>query len=366
MAFAAGTGSGTQIEFGGDRGIPGIADMPGDFIVTYRSGTASRAAFSNTITTTVASGFDLSVLPEPVDITTPPDEKVYYPYAITNNANCADQVSIEALNSGGGPWPLALINDNGMGNGTAADGIHQPGETDLLPPVVTLDPGESVHFFLEVSVPAGESDHAFSDNTVIVKNQNGAGAEDDWPSTNGRDSQSHQTTTTCVLTPLITINSVIPASISIGADATISWTANKNADFYVELGGNGARGTGLQLAEGKCDADVEIQTQISEGDLPDNGKSTLYVIIESVDGAAFASCEITDDQEAPVIELIRVTISGSITDSSVKTVMVNGTEHPVTDGKYSVTIEAPVGSEIEITAKSSSGYTATRKVRVTK
>ncbi len=256
--------------------------------------------------------------------------------------------------------------DNGAGGGTAGDGVHQPGENDLLPLSNSLSPGETVHFFLKVTVPAGATDHGASTNTLTVKNQDGSGAQDNWPAANGRDSQSDQTTTTCVVAPGVTVDSVIPAVVSTGAAAVVSWTANKDADYFIEVGGSGVKGSGVLLTSGTCQAGVQVQTPVSETDLPDNAKSTVFVIIESPDGAAFASCEITDDQTPPAIELRRITVAGSVSDPTVTEVVVNGQAYPVTDGTYSFAIEAPVGSEIAIEATNAHGFKAVRTIRVTR
>jgi len=366
-AYSAGTGSGTVIENGGDRGASGVVDVPGDFIATYTCGNAQRASVSNVVTTTVNPGFDLSPLPSPSSRECGAEEDVFYPYSITSNANCADTVTFEAANDAGQLWQLALLLDNGTGGGIAGDGLHQPGENDSLPYSLPLAPGETVHFFLKVTAPSGALNGDFSANTVAVRNQNGSGIEDDWPSANGRDSQSHQTTTTCIIpAPFVTIDVVDPAAVPASGAAVISWTADADADYFVEVGGSGTRGTGTQIASGACQAGIQMQTLVAEQSLPDNAKSTVFVIVETANVTGFDSCEITDDQTPPVIELASITVTGFVTDPTVPVVIVNGQVYPVNGGKYSFTIDAPVGSEIIIYATNKSGFTTSKKVKVIK
>jgi hypothetical protein len=366
-AYSAGTGSGTVIENGGDRGAPGVVDVQGDCVITYTGGGVQRATTSNVVTTTVDPGYDLSALPSPSGQTGGPGTQVYYPYSVTNNANCTDTVTFEALNAAGEAWMLALLLDNGAGGGIAGDGVHQPGENDSLSSSLSLAPGETVHFFLMVTIPPAAANGASSTNIVTVKNQSGTGAEDNWPAANGRDSQSHQTTTTCVTGALaVTIDTVDPASIPASGISVISWTANSDADYFIEVGGTGVKGTGTQIASGTCQAGIQVQSQVSEQNLPDNVISTVFVIVETATDTAFDSCEITDDQAPPVIELTRITVTGFVTDPTVPAVVANGQVYPVNGGQYSFTINAPVGSEIIITATNADGFTAIRKITVTK
>jgi len=343
-----------------------VVDVAGDCVITYTGGGVQRSATSNIVTTTVGSGYDLAALPSPSDQNGGPGAQIYYPYSITNTANCNDTVAFEALNTAGEVWTLALLLDNGAGGGTAGDGVHQPGENDSLSSSLSLAPGETVYFFLAVTIPPSASNGNFSTNTITVRNQNGTGAEDNWPSANGMDSQNHQTTTTCAAALAVTIGTVDPASIPASEISTISWTANADADYFIEVGGTGIKGTGTQIASGICQAGVQVQTQVSEASLPDNAKSTVYVIVETATDAAFDSCEITDDQTPPEIELTRITVNGFVSDPTVAAVVANGQVYPVNGGKYSFTINAPVGSEITIIATNESGFTAVRKIKVTK
>lgn len=60
LACGRGTYSPTLIENGGDRGIPGVADVPGDCVAVYFCDGFQQTTASNMVTTLVSVGFDIS------------------------------------------------------------------------------------------------------------------------------------------------------------------------------------------------------------------------------------------------------------------------------------------------------------------
>ncbi len=204
--FAAGTPAGTNIDNGGDAGTANTADVSGDLVATYTNG-ATFYTTSPITTTTINSVYDMDPISTPSDKTGSPGSSVYYPYVVTNKANTDDAISLNVAQAGGSfTTSYKLIQDD------SEDGIHDPGETTKIGTggsgTVNLSPDTSQYFFVEVTIPATATDAETNTYTLTVKNQNGAGTEDNWPNANGQDAQEDEATTTVAAPKLYLVKSV--------------------------------------------------------------------------------------------------------------------------------------------------------------
>ena len=162
LAVAAGTPSGTAIN--------------NQASTTYEdANTNSYSANSNTVTTTVTSVYSVSVT-SPADDSGGSNTVVYYPYTVTNTSNASNTF---ALTTTDGSWTGTLYADDGAGGGTANDGIHQSGETNVTASSGALAADATYQLFMAVTIPANTADTSTDNTTLNVVGSGDAGAGDD-------------------------------------------------------------------------------------------------------------------------------------------------------------------------------------------
>jgi hypothetical protein len=99
--------------------------------------------------------------------------------------------------------------------------------------------------------------------------------------------------------PAVVVDSVSQDVLGTGDSATITWTCKHDGTYSVEVGGNGTAGSGTILETGSCQVDDQIQSVVSESDLPDNQASAVYIIVAEAPCAGFAVVILYDDQTGP-------------------------------------------------------------------
>ncbi|MDI6641650.1 MAG: hypothetical protein QME68_04990, partial [Elusimicrobiota bacterium] len=226
--YSIGTPAGTIISSGGDRGISGVDDMPGDTIVTYFGGVTTYVT-SNIVDVKVSTGYAISSLPEFEDeISVRIGHIEYIPCNIYHYGNATDVLTFSFCTSAGQNWQIYITSD------TNHDGIHQPEETAVVPDSVSLLVDTTFYFFIAVKVSSYASIGETYTVEFIVKNQNGIGAEDNWPLENGNDSRTRELKFVAV--PADTK----PPAVPVGLKTTItedkksvilSWSSNTESDI---------------------------------------------------------------------------------------------------------------------------------------
>lgn|GEM_PF-3439332 len=163
-------------------------------------------------------------------------------------------------------------------------------------------------------------------------------------------------------------SAVVVESVSKGALTTkevsvIRWHSKINGNYYIELGGNGAPGSGVLISSGVCSANVPIETDIYEAEIPDNQRHQIFIIVDTGSGYYYASVVLFDDQIPPNISIQKITVKGSVDDATVTQVIVNGVSVPIVSGKYEAEVSTAL-SEIVIEATNSKGQTVKRTIRL--
>jgi hypothetical protein len=81
--------------------------------------------------------------------------------------------------------------------------------------------------------------------------------------------------------------------------AAIKWQSSLEGAYTVRVGGSGP-GSGKRAEAGSIEADVEIETVITEADLPDNAASAVTIYVERGKDLGSAFVVLYDDQAPPV------------------------------------------------------------------
>ncbi len=188
-----------------------VADIPGEVVANYTNtaGKTNYARATNITISTVAAGYDLSVINNPANQTNGPGSYVEYTYIITNRANLSAQMVVKVSSNAASPdWGASSYelwtNYNGSW-GLLATGANISNQTLPIPPdnefqlrvrvniPTTAADGATNMFFFEIWDPA---------STGV------AGTGDAWPGTgaiapatpdtaNARDYQSDYVLTVC-------------------------------------------------------------------------------------------------------------------------------------------------------------------------
>jgi len=105
IVFGWGTPQGTVITNARTESGNNIADIPGEVGGSFtNTGGSTNYAFATNITTsTVAAGYDLSVINNPANQTNGPGSYVDYVYVITNRANLSAQMVVRISSNGASP-----------------------------------------------------------------------------------------------------------------------------------------------------------------------------------------------------------------------------------------------------------------------
>ena len=161
-------------------GTPSGATIQNTANATYEdSNSNSYNAASHTTTVTVPSVYSVSVN-SPSDQGGGSNTVVYYAYTVTNTSNDTNTFALSgASGAGGNTWTVALYADDGAGGGTANDGIHQAGETNVTASTGALAADATYKFFVAVTIPAATPNGQTDDTDLTVTGSGDAGAGDD-------------------------------------------------------------------------------------------------------------------------------------------------------------------------------------------
>jgi len=158
-ACAQGTAAGTT--------IPNTATVN----FNNASGQAQPAVTSNVATVTVSRVAAVQAAPASGAGEGQAGEVVYYAVTVTNLGNAADTFSLAASSASNPAWTVAIYKDDGAGGGTANDGVHQPGETNLASSTGSVAADAAFKCFVAVTVPTGAASGAADTTTLTATSQ---------------------------------------------------------------------------------------------------------------------------------------------------------------------------------------------------
>ena len=224
--YSYGTAEGTTITNAQDQGTAGDPDVAGDSILKYANplDVTNYATSGNITTSTVAAGYDMSIIPTLSDNSGYASANVDYSYSITNRGNISDNIKIvvvESNSSGTFTGTIYSILTNGE---TVAGPLANPTWTT---PSLAAD--ASIDYTIRVTIPATAVDGNWNVYGTTNLDQNGAGTGDSWPGTlaiapatsdtaNARDTQNDFVKTTLegpvlILTKSVDITQVKPYEV---------------------------------------------------------------------------------------------------------------------------------------------------------
>lgn len=184
---AQGTAAGSSVSNGGDGGVVQSADQAGDSFVTWNGG--GYLAFSST-GVVVSTGYGLTALNAPADQSLAVGASVYFGYNFKNMANAFDTFGLSTSNVAGGlnSMIVTILRDDNQ------NGSYDSGENTVITST-GLAAETTGYFLVRVFAPNGTADGSSVTYRVTVKDQGGAGTEDNWPSA-GNDSRVDDATAT--------------------------------------------------------------------------------------------------------------------------------------------------------------------------
>lgn len=161
-------------------GTPAGTNITNQASAAYQDASSnSYSANSNTVTTTVTSVYTVSVN-APANQSGNSNTIVYYAYTVTNTGNASNTFGLSAASGGGGnTWTATLYADDGAGGGTANDGIHQAGETNVTSSTGSIAQDTTYKFFVAVTIPANTANAQTDDSVLTVTGSGDSGAGDD-------------------------------------------------------------------------------------------------------------------------------------------------------------------------------------------
>lgn len=98
-------------------------------------------------------------------------EVVYYAVTVTNNGNAADTLALAASSASDPAWTVVIYKDDGAGGGTANDGVHQSGETNVASTTGSIAADATFKCFIAVTVPSGAATGAVDQTTFTATSQ---------------------------------------------------------------------------------------------------------------------------------------------------------------------------------------------------
>ncbi len=199
--LSIGTSAGTLIRNGGDSGVVDICDQPGDTIVSRDAMGTTFYFTSHLSIVAVSTGYAISQLPSVSPQTLTSGTTRYVSFNFCNLANAADNFTISASTVSGENWSVKILKDDN------SDGVRQSGENTEISTTDSLAADATFYFFVMVYVPSDAKGGDSSVISVVVKNQNGQGTEDNWPHAG---------------------NDTITANFKVGVQATIVDTVKPN------------------------------------------------------------------------------------------------------------------------------------------
>ncbi len=178
--FGYGTSSGTKITNGSDKGISGDSDLPGDSTIHYHLPLSPvyHKACTNITISTVASGYDISILRDYGEKTEIVGNEILFQYSITNYGNISDSIRIvvtEASNKGSG-----FFSGNIYSIWQSTNIIAGP-SSSLSWITPSISPDAQINFDVRILVPGTVIDQDLNVSKVEIYNQSGSGTNDQWP-----------------------------------------------------------------------------------------------------------------------------------------------------------------------------------------
>jgi uncharacterized repeat protein (TIGR01451 family) len=164
-AHAQGTAAGTVIQ---NTASLNFNDAGGQPQPTVNSGAA---------TTTVSHVAAVQVAPATGAKDGQGGEVLYYAATVTNKGNGADTFSLTAASASSPAWTVAIYKDDGAGGGTANDGVHQSGETNVASTTGSIAAEAAFKCFVAAAVPAGAAGGAVDSTTFTATSQFDAGKQ---------------------------------------------------------------------------------------------------------------------------------------------------------------------------------------------
>jgi uncharacterized repeat protein (TIGR01451 family) len=158
-AYAQGTAAGTVI------GNSATLDYKN------ASGQAQPTVTSNTASVTVSQVAAVQGAPSSGAADAQAGEVAYYAVTVTNKGNGADTFALAASSASSPAWTVAIYKDDGAGGGTANDGIHQSGETNVASGTGSLAAEGSFKCFVAATVPSGAAAGAVDATTFTATSQ---------------------------------------------------------------------------------------------------------------------------------------------------------------------------------------------------
>lgn len=207
MILGYGVPEGTIITNARDLDGDNIADNPGEVVGSYTNvaGYTNYAKATNITTSTVAAGYDLSIINEPANGSGGPGTHVEYTYYITNRGNVSAQMivraSSNAADAGWGASSYELWTNYGAGYGLSVDSTNF-----ITNQLIAIAADTGFELRIRVNIPGGANDG--STNQYFFELWDPAGiAGDAWPgdgailpatsdAANARDYQTDYVTTT--------------------------------------------------------------------------------------------------------------------------------------------------------------------------
>jgi uncharacterized repeat protein (TIGR01451 family) len=154
-AYSQGTGAGTVIQ------------NSANLDYNNSGGQAQPTVTSNTASVTVTQIASMQVAPATGASTGQAAQVIYYAVTVTNKGNGADTFALTASSASTPAWTVTIYKDDGAGGGTANDGIHQAGETNVASSTGSLAAEATFKCFAAVAVP-GTAANGTVDQTTFT------------------------------------------------------------------------------------------------------------------------------------------------------------------------------------------------------
>lgn len=215
--WAQGTSAGTSITNGGDAPTVQSADQDGDAFVTWSGG---GYAASNSTTVVVSTGFGLSALNSPGDQSLGVGTSIYFGYNFRNIGNAVDTfaISTTALAGWATNFIVTILRDDNQ------NGAYNAGE-DTVIASTALAAETSGYFLVRVFALNGTPDGSSVTIRTRVKDQNGAGSQDNWPTFASGDDDRIDDVTATVSAAILTLTKGIALSTDTRPGGFVTYVA---------------------------------------------------------------------------------------------------------------------------------------------
>lgn len=147
--------------------------IPNAAALDYKNaaGQSQPTVTSNTASVTVSQVAAVQATPASTSGAGQTDETVYYALTATNKGNAADTIALAAASGSSPAWTVKIYKDDGAGGGTANDGVHQSGETNVASTTGSLAAEAAFKCFAAVTIPSGAAAGAVDATTLTATSQ---------------------------------------------------------------------------------------------------------------------------------------------------------------------------------------------------